>query len=93
MAATTSYIIFLSPPLSTAEQIQDIARLPQRPEIRAVAEEESDADESDDDEIDKYGRRATASTSCCVVDCSTKDAVVEWARSSGVVLKLIISII
>ncbi|KAG7009761.1 hypothetical protein G7Y79_00001g000330 [Physcia stellaris] len=88
MAATTSYIIFLSPPLSTPEQIQDIARLPQRPEIRAINEEESDADEQDE-----YGEQPAASTSCCVVDRSTKDAIVEWARSSGVVLKPIIPII
>lgn len=88
MAATTSYIIFLSPPLSTPEQIQDIAQLSQPPEVRPVNEEGSEYEEQDG-----FEDQPTASTNCCVVDRSTKDAVVEWARSSGVDIKPIIPII
>lgn len=88
MASTTSYIILLSPPLATPQHIQDIAGLPQAPEARPVDEEDSD-----DEEGEANDGAEDRITSCCVVDSPTKDAVSEWALSTGQRIKPIIPII
>lgn len=88
MAATTSYIVLLSPPLATPQRIQEIAHLPQAPTVRPVDEEESDEEETEvkEDIEDRI-------TTCCIVDSPTKDAISRWARSTGQRIKPIIPII
>lgn len=88
MAASTSYIVFLRPPLSTPEQIQKLGSLRQLPEVRPVNE-----DEPDDEEQEDEGTHSAGPTSCCVVDRSTKDAIMNWSRSSGKAIMPMIPII
>ena len=87
MAGTTSYLIFLSPPLSTPEQIKEICGLSQLPEVRPV--EEAGLDDEEQDLRDGQG---TTQSRCCIVDRSAKDAIVDWARSSGATIKPVIPI-
>lgn len=86
LAATTYYIFFLSPPLSTPEQVQEIGNLSQLPEVRPV-NEDLDAEEQHGDE------QPAGPTSCCVVDRSTKDAIVRWSRSLAKTILPIIPVI
>ncbi|KAL8922564.1 MAG: hypothetical protein Q9208_005067 [Pyrenodesmia sp. 3 TL-2023] len=88
MATTTSYIVFLSPPLSTPEQIKEIGNLSHLPEVRPVNEEELD-EEIQENQDEQLARP----TSCCVVDRSTKDAIVKWAYSNSKLIRPIIPII
>ncbi len=92
MATTTSYIVFLSPPLSTPEQIQEIGNLSQLPEVRPVHEGDQDErGELDGEEQDD--EKTARPTCCCVVDRSTKDAIVKWARSNSKLIRPLIPII
>ena len=78
MAASTSYIVFLRPPLSTPGQIQELGSPPPLPEVRPVNE-----GDPDDEEREDGGTQSARPTSCCVVDRSIKDAIMNWSRSSG----------
>ncbi|KAL8898080.1 MAG: hypothetical protein Q9207_006884 [Kuettlingeria erythrocarpa] len=94
MATTTSYIVFLSPPLSTPEQIQEIGNLSQLPEVRPVHEGDLDEQgELDDEEQGDHDEEAARPTCCCVVNRSTKDAIVKWARANSKPIRPIIPII
>lgn len=88
MATALSYIVFLSPPLSSPQHIQQIANLPQTPPARPVAE-----DGPDEEEIQLDNGDEERVTSCCIVDSSTKEAIIDWAQSTAQKIKPIIPII
>lgn len=94
MATTTSYIVFLSPPLSTPEQIQEIGNLSHIPEVRPVHEGDlHEGGELDDEEQDDHDEEAARPTCCCVVNRSTKDAIVKWACSNSKLIRPVIPLI
>ena len=88
MAASTSYIVFLRPLSSTPEQIQELGSLPRLPEVRPV-----DEDGPDDEEQGDEGTQSAGPTMCCVVNRSTKDAIMNWSRSTGKAIKPMIPIL
>lgn len=94
MATTTSYLVFLSPPLSTPQQIQEIGNLSQLPEVRPVNGEELDEGEDlGEEKQEDQDEQPARPTCCCVVDRSTKDAIVKWACSNSESIRPIIPII
>ncbi|KAL8744996.1 MAG: hypothetical protein Q9184_007928 [Pyrenodesmia sp. 2 TL-2023] len=94
MATTTSYIVFLSPPLSTPEQIQEIGNLSQLPKVRPVSGEEFDEGEQlGEENQDDQDEQLAQPTCCCMVDRSTKDAILKWACSNAISIRPIIPII
>ena len=88
MTTSTSYIVFLTGPLSSPEKIQEIARLPHPPAVRPVDEEEADDTnyEAEDQDVGRV-------TQCCLVNRQARDSLVDWARATDEHIHPIIPII
>ena len=77
MTTSTSYVVFLTGPLSTPEKIQEIAPLPHPQAVRPADEEEAN-DTTYEAEDQNNGRV----TKCCLVDRQARDPLFDWARAT-----------